>query len=107
MEEDKDGKIICEQIYRFEDARQELWLKFSTKEDFEEKEEELYQLMCDSDGGDEVVIYIALPRAMKRLPASRNVSINRELLSRLEDFLGKENVKVVEKSLQTIAKRRY
>lgn len=107
VEEDKDGKIICEKIYRFEDAAQELWLKFPTKEEFDSKEEELYELMQDSDGGDEVVIYIALPRAMKRLPASRNVSINRELLSRLEDFLGKENVKVVEKSLQTIAKRRY
>ncbi|MCI5621555.1 MAG: DNA polymerase III subunit alpha [Lachnospiraceae bacterium] len=107
VEEDKDGKIICEKIYRFEDAAQELWLKFPTKEDFDSKEEELYGLMQDSDGGDEVVIYIALPRAMKRLPASRNVSVNRELLSNLEDFLGKDNVKVVEKSLQTIAKRRY
>ncbi|MGN0341199.1 MAG: DNA polymerase III subunit alpha [Roseburia sp.] len=107
VEEDKDGKIICEQIYRFDDAKQELWLKFSTKEDFDAKEEALYQLMQDSDGGDEVVIYIALPRAMKRLPASRNVAINGNLLASLEDFLGKENVKVVEKSLQTIAKRRY
>lgn len=36
---------------------------------------------------------------MKRLPENRNVAITKELLEELGNFLGKDNVKVVEKSL--------
>lgn len=107
VEEDRNGKIICERVYSFDDAKRELWLQFETVEAFEEREEELYERMKDSDGDEEVVIYISCVKAMKRLPASRNVVLNQELIERLEAFLGKNNVKVVEKSLQTIAKRRF
>ena len=42
VEEDKNGKIICEQITSFDSVKRELWLQFSTKEEFEAKEQELY-----------------------------------------------------------------
>lgn len=107
VEEDRNGKIICERIYSFDDAKRELWLQFDEVTRFEEKETALYELMKDSDGEEQVVIYIAQNKSMKKLPNSRNVAITRELLDTLYDFLGKNNVKVVEKSLQTIANRRF
>lgn len=107
VEEDKDGKLICERVYRFDDARRELWLQFPDKESFEKQEEELYRQLAASDGADQVVVYLADQKQMKRLPDSRNIAIDRELLDKLEDFLGKNNVKVVEKSLQSIANRSY
>ena len=67
VEEDKNGKLICEKIYSFDDTKRELWLQFATKESYEEKEKELYSRLYGSDGNDEIVIYIASPRAMKRL----------------------------------------
>lgn len=105
VEEDRNGKIICERVYSFDDAKRELWLQFETVDAFEAKEEELYELMRDSDGDVEVVIYISAAKVMKRLPASRNIALNKELLDRLGVFLGGNNLKVVEKSLQPIAKR--
>ena len=68
VEEDKNGKIICEQITSFDSVKRELWLQFSTKEEFEAKEQELYGKLHDSDGRDSVVIYISSIKAMKRLP---------------------------------------
>ena len=98
-EEDRIGKLICEKIISFDEVKRELWLKFPSKSDFEEKEGALYGKMMDADGSEHVVIYLAAEKQMKRLPENRNVAITKELLEELGNFLGKDNVKVVEKSL--------
>ena len=100
VEEEKDGKIICEQIYSFDDTKRELWLQFETKEAFEEKEQQLYEMLHDSDGKDSVVIYISSIKAMKRLPESQNVCADMVIVNNLTNFLGKNNVKVVEKNIE-------
>ena len=98
-EEDRNGKLICEKIISFDEVKRELWLQFPSKSDFEEKEGVLYGKMMDADGLEHVVIYLAAEKQMKRLPENRNVAITKELLEELGNFLGKDNVKVVEKSL--------
>ena len=98
-EEDRNGKLICEKIISFDEVKRELWLQFPSKSDFEEKEGTLYGKMMDADGSEHVVIYLAAEKQMKRLPENRNVAITKELLEELGNFLGKDNVKVVEKSL--------
>lgn len=98
-EEDRNGKLICEKIISFDEVKRELWLQFPSKSDFEEKEGALYGKMMDADGSEHVVIYLAAEKQMKRLPENRNVAISKELLEDLGNFLGKDNVKVVEKSL--------
>ena len=100
VEEDKNGKLICEQITSFDSVKRELWLQFSTKEEFEAKEQELYGRLHDSDGRDSVVIYISSIKAMKRLPNNYNICINQEIVNNLTNFLGENNVKVVEKSIE-------
>ena len=98
-EEDRNGKLICEKIISFDEVKRELWLQFPSKSDFEEKEGALYGKMMDADGSEHVVIYLAAEKQMKRLPENRNVAITKELLEELGNFLGKDNVKVVVKSL--------
>lgn len=100
VEEDKNGKLICESIYSFDDTKRELWLQFETKEAFEEKEKELYAMLHDSDGKDAVVIYISSIKAMKRLPENYSIHVNDNIVNNLTNFLGKNNVKVVEKSIE-------
>ena len=100
VEEDKNGKIICEQITSFDSVKRELWLQFSTKEEFEAKEHELYGKLHDSDGRDSVVIYISSIKAMKRLPNNYNICVSQEIVNNLTNFLGENNVKVVEKSIE-------
>ena len=100
MEEEKDGKLICERIYSFAEAKRELWLQFETAEQFKEKEQQLYEMLHDSDGEDGVVIYISAIKAMKRLGSSHNICIGGDIVNNLTNFLGKNNVKVVEKSIE-------
>ena len=105
VEEDKNGKLICEQMYSFEDTKRELWLQFPTKEEYEAKEKQVYEILHDSDGNDAVVIYISSIKAMKRLPESQNICADQEIVNNLTNFLGKNNVKVVEKSIEKKAQR--
>ena len=101
-EDDKASKLICEKIFSFEEVPRELWLQFASKEEFLAKEQEIYGLLRDSDGQDQVVVYIKSPKAVKRLGASKTVKINEELLDRLYEKYGKDNVKVVEKSIEKL-----
>ena len=95
VEEEKNGKIICEKVYSFDEAKRELWIQFENKEAFQKKEAELYEAIADSDGGDIVVIYLSAEKVMKRLPASRSVLISPGLKEKLADKFGLKNVKDV------------
>jgi DNA polymerase-3 subunit alpha len=100
VEEEKDGRLICETITAFDDTKRELWLRFPTKEAFGEKEKEIYKRLKDSDGNDRVGIFIDEPKAMKVLPENHNIHIDEEIVNNLTNFLGKNNVKVVEKGIE-------
>lgn len=100
VEDEKDGKLICESVASFDDVTRELWLQFDTKENYEREREKLAEVLRDSDGNDRVVIYISSERAVKRLPERCNVSADRGIVNNLTNFLGENNVKVVEKSIE-------
>lgn len=95
VEEEKDGKLICEQITPFEDVPRKLWIKFSTKEAYEKRKEELFDALRHSEGKDSVVIYVENPKSMNPLPRNWNVSAGEELVERLSGLYGAENIKVV------------
>ena len=99
-EDDKASKLICEKIYPFSDVPRELWIQFADKGAYEREVAELYRILAESDGTDQVVLYIRSPKAMKRLPPSRGVKIGGELLGILNEKYGNQNVKVVEKSIE-------
>ena len=95
LEEDRDGKLICESVEAFDEVRKTLWLRFPTKQAYETAEDGLLQLLSSSDGNDQVVIYVENPKAKKTLPPNRNVKADKALLERLSALYGEENVKVV------------
>ena len=99
-EDDKPSKLICEKITAFDDIPRELWIQFAGKEEYEKKGHHFYQLISQSDGSDQVVVYLRKERQMKRLPAARNVKIDDNLLDILTKEYGSGNVKVVEKSIE-------
>ncbi|MCM1143260.1 MAG: DNA polymerase III subunit alpha [Blautia sp.] len=94
-EDEKDAKLICEKILSFDEIPKKLWIKFATKEMFEQKEKELLASLHDSEGGDSVVIYIENPKALKTLPPNRNVNADAALVGKLETLYGKDNIRVV------------
>ncbi len=101
VEEDKDAKLIAENIVLFESLPKELWIQFEKKEDFEAAESELNDILADYDGENGVVIYISSVRALKRLPKSRNIRIDSEIVETLSARFGEQNVKVAMKPLRS------
>lgn len=160
LEEEKDGKILCEQIVSFEEAKEMngaifqsrqrggygqgsygnrqggynqggygqarqqsagqntsaqpaagqakrgggvpegLWIQFDTQEKYQEAEQKLLDAIADSDGNDDVVIFIKNPKGYKVLPPNRRVNANDGLKTRLDAVFGAENVKILRKSIE-------
>ncbi len=153
VEEDRDGKLICEQIVGFDEAaaadgqplfqrrrwnhsgytngmgggrtesRQQnsapgpgqshtagnvdaaavmqqgkvprgIWLQFPDADSYFAREQELFSAIADSDGNDDVVIYLKNTRGIKVLPPNRRVSADEGLQDRLGALFGTENVKI-------------
>jgi DNA polymerase-3 subunit alpha len=99
-EDEKASKLICEKVIPFERTKRELWLQFPDKETYLDEEQIVYGYLADSEGEDEVVIYCAKERAVKRLPRNRNIHIDDRVLSRLMNHFGESRVKVVEKAIE-------
>ena len=154
MEEDKDGKVLCEEIITFEEAAQAgvqplfksrlsgwtegrpgyknqgnsrsirqdgsegggsgnnaldpqngnsrtsnevpcgIWIQFPTPESYQASEKDLLDAIADSDGSDDVVIFVKNPKSYKVLPPNRRVKADLELADKLGAFFGEENVKI-------------
>lgn len=69
-------------------------------EDYKKNESRLLETIRESDGGDEVIIYIADTKRMKKLGRNYSVNANNELMEQLLEFLDKENAKIVEKNIE-------
>ena len=95
LEEERDGKLICEKITAFDEIPRKLWIKFPSKEEYESRSKELLDLLAGSDGKDSVIIYIEEIKAMKKLPPNWNVNADEQLAKVLAEKFGKENVKIV------------
>lgn len=149
LEEDKDGKLLCEQIVSFEEASQGgnpfrrkynggynsgsynnggnrssgyynnqaaansragsnsmvkmpqgVWIQFPDMESYRASQKTLLETIADSDGSDNVVIYIKNPRTLKILPQNLCVKADEALAERLFSKFGKENVKFVTKPIE-------
>ena len=62
----------------------------------------MFGILKNSDGMDEVVIYVKEDKAVKRLGKNRSVNVNSALLEALYSYMGEKNVKVVEKNIEKI-----
>ena len=99
-EDERASKLICEKVIPFEQKKRELWLQFPDKASYLDEEQIVNGYLADSEGDDEVVIYCAKERAVKRLPRNRNIRIDAQVLSRLMNHYGESRVKVVEKAIE-------
>ncbi|MDR0219953.1 MAG: DNA polymerase III subunit alpha, partial [Lachnospiraceae bacterium] len=94
LEEDKDGKLICEHVCGFAEVARKLWIKFADKAAYEASCDWLNELLALTPGNDSVVIYIKEENQTKDLPPELSVGIDAALLTGLRDSFGEGNVKV-------------
>ncbi len=148
VEEDKDGKLICEQIVSFEDAQGQdrlfqnrygqgryggdryssdrynssyrgsynggnsggqspkkglpdgVWVQFADAAEYQARQQELLDAIADSDGRDNVVVFLKNTKGMKVLPPNQQVNADEKLKNKLISIFGQENVKFVTKPIE-------
>lgn len=105
-EEEKDAKIICQDIKGFDECGREIWIQFPNKDAYTAAEPEMESVIKDMDGNDGLVIYLSAEKAVKRMGANWSILGNVQNLSTLESKYGKDNVRVVEKKVE-FANKRY
>ena len=72
-----------------------IWVQFADQGSYIAREQELLELLADSDGSDDVVIYVKNPKSMKVLPPNRRVNADEALAEKLKAAFGEENVKIM------------
>nr|MCR5639800.1 DNA polymerase III subunit alpha [Lachnospiraceae bacterium] len=94
-QEEKDAKLLCESVTPFDEISKTVWIQFADKEAYEASEAKLFETIAGNEGRDHIKIYVKNPKAIKELPSRYNVSADEELLGRLSETFGADNVKVV------------
>ncbi len=77
-----------------------MWLQFADKAEYDEKQQQVFDILKMEEGQDTVGIFLKKERAKKILPANWRVCANKTILERLYPLLGENNVKLVEKGLK-------
>ena len=89
---DENAKLICDKVVDFASIPRKLWIRFASLSDYEDKKDELYGILYNSDGKDTVVIYCTKENKRFTLPASRTIRVDSELIQKLQSMYGEKNV---------------
>ena len=89
---DENAKLICDKVVDFARIPRKLWIRFASLSDYEDKKDELYGILYNSDGKDTVVIYCTKENKRLTLPASRTIRVDSELIQKLQSMYGEKNV---------------
>ena len=80
------------------------WIQFANREAYKEREQELLQAITDSEGDDDVVIFLRDTKNYKILPSNFRVKADEKLLEKMHTLFGKENVKFITKPIENRTK---
>ena len=80
------------------------WIQFANREAYKEREQKLLQAIADSEGDDDVVIFLRDTKNYKILPSNFRVKADEKLLEKLYTLFGKENVKFITKPIENRTK---
>ena len=95
LEDNKDGKIFCEDVKEFSEIQRTLWLQFADEETLNKYRTTFMTIMELSDGNDKVKLYIRNEKRVIELPAKNRVYADEALVSQMKSLIGDENVKLV------------
>ena len=102
IDEERPAKILLQKIVPFEQLPRELWLQFANKAEYEKEEAFLADMLQQYPGEAELIIYCKQENARKYYGQRNKIAISEELMKKLEEKYQRENVKVVEKSIEKL-----
>ena len=91
---DDEAKLLFSKAISFDDIPRDVWLQFETKEAYERRQSELYQIIDRHAGSSFIKIYIREGKLRKNLPPQFAIASGGEALEELKALLGAENVVV-------------
>lgn len=100
VEEDRGGKLICQDIIPFDQVPCELWIRFEDKETYLEQEEKLLQELKPYDGHDQVCIYLMKEKQVKRLAYNYRIDARKAVRDGVLLPYGGDSVAIKEKSIE-------
>lgn len=71
-----------------------IWIQFPNVDNYYAREQELLSSIADSDGNDNVVIYLKDAKSFRVLPPNLQVKADSALSEKLGGIFGRENVKI-------------
>lgn len=77
VEEERGGKVICQNVIPFDQVPCELWIRFPDKETYLEQETEFLRRIASCDGTDQICIYLDAEKQVKRLSKQYQVNARR------------------------------
>ena len=77
-----------------------IWIQFPDLATYHAQEQQLLSAIVDSDGNEDVVIFLRDTKGIKILPPNLRVSADEGLKRRLSEIFGEQNVKVVAKPIE-------
>ncbi len=77
-----------------------VWIQFTDVNAYQAAEAKIFEAIADSEGEDQVVIFIKDTKAIKILPSNWNVCADEDLKNKLISIFGKENVKILTKPIE-------
>ncbi|MBE5840534.1 MAG: DNA polymerase III subunit alpha [Butyrivibrio sp.] len=95
VEEDRDAKLIASKVTLFDEVPKTVWIRFPSKDSYEEKSQELEKIIATSDGRDEVAIYLTDTKQVKKLGRGYTVKADKILIDKLKEAFGNDNIQVV------------
>ncbi|MDO5145739.1 MAG: DNA polymerase III subunit alpha [Eubacteriales bacterium] len=103
---EENGKLVAEMMIPMDRVPKEVWIQVENIGYFQEKQNMLHEVIRKFPGEQEIVIYSRGERAVKRLPSYENISAEEQAVEALASIFGKKNIKLVEKSIEKIQKKR-
>ncbi len=96
-------KIIASEIKLFDEMKpqkiKKLFLKYSDKETYVEDENNLLGILEEHAGNSLITVYLETEKLRKELGRKFAVNVTDELIGKLSEKLGEDNVKVIEKEV--------
>ena len=99
VEEGKDAKLICEKIVPFAGGAKEVWIRFADRNAYEDHKEMLKAMLSVSHGKDEVILYLAAERAVRRLGEEYGILAGEMMIEDLRQKFGAKNVEIRNKKI--------
>ena len=104
---EESGKLIAEFIIPMDQVPKQIWIQTETVADYLEAEGALDDVIRRYPGDAGINIYSRSEKKIKKLPDYKKIAPDDRTLAELCELFGKENVKVVEATIEKLHKTRY